>query len=343
MTCKKLEITYTIANLLEQLTRYSTETSKPPNAFRAYARRIKVNERSVYKLLNRAYKLGFALGISINYARLGAARFLLKFDEEPEKEPRFYAKYLTLEGSVIYDLYLPVRCQMILEEEYPDAEIYRVDAEWGARHALASLGVLNLNLDEPLPRELRERMEKLYVDQLARGVPRYFFGRHYPFDPEIMALLVYAKGHIGIESISGLARKLGFNVPKMQRKFYTMWERRSIMGYTIEKAPYYTTTNIILSVNGGDPQRTVYAAPVLLGVYSGMLATHKNRNLGLIWLKIDGIIAAELISIIKEYSPNVKIEGYFYLKEANTDYLRNLPEIYKECYQKILNRIKSHH
>ncbi len=343
MDYKQIELTYTLSNLLETLTRQSTETPKPSHSFRSYARKLKVNERSIYKLISRAYRSGFSLGISLNYTRLGAARFLIKFDQKPDVEPNYYAKYLTLEGAVIYDLYLPLRCEKLLEATYQDAEIYTVKLEWGARHALASAGLLSLSLEKPLPDKTREKLRQIYLETLARGIPSYFYGRHYPYDSELLALLIYTKGKIGITAVSRLARELGFSIAKMQRKFYSMWDRRVIMGYTIEDAPYFTNTNIVLSVRGENLANTIYASPTLIGVYSGMLTSHKGKDIGLIWLKTNGIIAAEIVSIIKEYNPEIKVEGYFYLKEKRTDYLSNLKDISKKCYSDLLKVLKTHH
>ena len=331
---KRSVLDYRVAQVVEVLTRKSTEEEDSTPSLRWYARFLETGERNLYKLLQRALSLGFRFSVSVNYRRMGVLRAFALADEEPRLPVPVRAVYKTLDGRFIVDFHVPQKCVSniveILDAAGVDYEL--VGVEWGGRPALASIPFLSLQPSAEVSSETIEKMSSLVRDLLARGPPASIIGRKYPVDRVGLAVLAKAMED-SMESVANIASQLGLPPSKAQRKYYSMWQRRIIMGYSISCAPYCGENVVFARVEHGDPARFAYSIAVLPPVLSAMVTVSKRGDARGILLRLagGGSLVSSALQVVRRYWGNVVDVMIAYPVRVDGDYARRILDLTGDC------------
>jgi len=333
---KKKNIDFKIAETIEIITRKSTETENPGHAIRSYASYLHMGERNLYKMIDRAYHLGFRFGVSVNYDRVGLSRLLAVVDGELDLPLPVEAVYRTLDGRRIYDLLVPFHCLRRITGlvRAHGGQAYTVSIEWGSRPALASLRFFNIPEENgDVEPHVVEGFRRVFQEVLALGPPRNIMGRRYRLDRILLALIAAARREIIVKSIADIARELGISQNKAQRKYYNAWRRRIILGYSVVDAPYFRPGKVMVEVFSNDPVRMAYAAAVLPPVVSGLVVNGHTGRPDRLLLVLSGPmrLLSSVVSLIKDYQGNIGKITCYYDEWRNPDYPREIVSLSEQA------------
>ncbi len=332
MPVKKRDLLdYRVAQVVEIVTRKSTEEPEASPALRHYAKFLGTGERNLYKLTSRALSAGFRFGVSVNYQRLGMYRVIAIADELPDLPIPVRATSRTIDVKRVLDTYVPGQCLgKVLEAlESAGARVHLVGAEWGSRPALATIPFLSMKPDATITPEMEERMSSLLREMLARGPPPTITGRKYPLDKTLLAIIAEANEKALAESIARIAKDLGIHHAKAQRKYYNLWHRRVILGYRVRCAPYCSKSHVLAEVTYSDPMRMAYAVAVLPSVLSAMVTVdpaRKKPEKVLVRLTGEGDMISKAISLLRQHWARVDNLVYLYEERINEDYAKQVLE-----------------
>jgi len=330
---KKMNLDYNTANVIETITRKSTEADEANPAIRSYAQLLQMGERNLYKVIRRIQKLGFNFGISINYDRVGMSRIIAIADSRVDLPLPVETIYRTIDGRWVYDFLAPQKCvgSIVGEVLARGGRVYQVGLEWGSRPALASLHYFKY-LGGDGGGGLEKDMERLFQEILAMGPPRRVFGRKMALDPLLMALIAAARRDILVKSIAQIARELGLDekhTNRAQRRYYNLWRKRIVLGYRVVEAPYWRRERVLVEVSSNDPVRTAYAAAVLPPVVEGLVIGGSNGRQGRLLLHLSGPVRhiSSVLSLAKKYQGSVESITCMYEEDRNRDYARMILEM----------------
>ena len=270
-------IDYRVANAVEVVTRKSTETEEPQPAIRHYSRYLPTGERNLYKLIRRALDLGFRFGVSVYYQRLGLLRVLVVSDHEWDHEFPEWGRYTSLEGRIVYDLIVPQQCLEDVLSEAP-GEAYIASMSWGSRPALATLRFLHARPGVEVAQETIDAMRSLVAELVARGPPRSMHGRKTSYDPATLAILAHVSRNAVPASMARVAEALGIPPSRAQRKYYGLWRKRIIMGYSVACAPYCSRDVVFSIVEHSDPVTLAYASAVMPPVLEALVLVNERMR-----------------------------------------------------------------
>ncbi|MEB3779335.1 MAG: hypothetical protein GSR85_03790 [Desulfurococcales archaeon] len=305
---------YRVAQAVEVLTRKSTEEDEASPAIRWYAKYMGTGERNLYKLVQRAINYGFKFGISMNYERIGIYLLHIVSEEDISLDAPTKMVARTIDGKYMKSYYIPSQCAVDLAKELKEAgiEYYFARIVWGSRPALASIPFLSLKSDTRIGDEKEKTMETVAKEVYTRGPPR-IWGRKYPLDRLLLAIIEEADNN-AIRSVASIAKSLGIETPKAQRKYYNLWARRVIMGYKVKCAPYCSKGSVFAVVSTQEPIRLAYTLPVLPPVLSASVFTDPatGREAVLLHITGEGDMVARTLSITKRLGGRVENLTYFY-------------------------------
>ncbi|MEB3774882.1 MAG: hypothetical protein GSR86_08155 [Desulfurococcales archaeon] len=304
---------YRVAQTIEALTRRSTEEDEASPAIRWYARYIGTGERNLYKLVQRALSYGFKFGISLNYERVGI-NLLIAVGDSVDLDLPMKMAAKTLDGKELKAYYIPTVCINEVAEKLSkeNIEFYFNRIVWGSRPALATIPFLDLKPVSEISRETEERMEKIVGEVYQEGPPR-IWGRRYPLDNVLLAILDEADQD-SIKSMAAIARELGIETPKAQRKYYNMWSRRVILGYRLGYAPYFGKNNVLAVVSTSEPLRLSYALPVLPPVVFASVSPDPmtGKESVLVSITGEGDMISTTLRIVKKLGGSIDKMYYYY-------------------------------
>ncbi len=306
---------FRVAQTIEYFTRKSTEEDEASPAIRWYAKFVGTGERNLYKLIQRAVNYGFSFGLSLNFERLSMSPVVVVGDGVDFDGLR-KMKGKTFDGMDITMYYSPLACGDSLKKLASNGfEVHPIRLIWGSRPALASMPFLEVKPVPKLNDEVKKAMERVVREAYEEGPPRVW-GRRYPFDATTMAVLE-AADEDSIKSIASIARELGIESSKAQRKFYNLWSRRVILGYRVNRAPYFDLNHVIAVVETSDPLRLSYSLPVLPSVVWAAVASDINtgENYVLVNVTGQGEMISETLRLVRSLKGNVKKLYSFYLEE----------------------------
>jgi len=335
---KKMHLDYNTANVIETITRKSTEANEANPAIRSYAELLQMGERNLYKVIRRIQKLGFNFGISLNYNRVGMSRIIAIADGRLDLPLPVETVYRSIDGRWVYDFLAPQKCvdNVVGEVLAVGGRVYQVGIEWGSRPALASLEYFK-HLDGDGAGVLEDKMEDLFKQLLAMGPPRTVFGRRMALDPLLMAVIAAARRDILVKSIAQIARDLGLDdkhTNRAQRRYYNLWRKRIVLGYRVVEAPYWRRERVLVEVSSNDPLRTAYAAAVLPPVVEGLVVGDPNNRHDRLLLHLSGPVRhiSTVLSLVKKYQGNIESITCMYEEERNRDYARMLLEMRESAF-----------
>lgn len=322
-------IDYRVAQAIEVVTRESTENEEASHALRNYAKYMKTGERNLYKLINRAVNLGFRFGISIRYERLSMARILALVDGELDLPLPVEGVYTSMDGRRVYDLLVHGSCldEVLARVEAAGGEYYVVSTEWGSRPALATVRYLYLSPDDDVDEHVVEEMGRLLRELLARGPPSNISGRRYPLDKTLLAIIAATRRRAVTESIAKVARDLGIPHAKAQRKYYNLWSRRVILGYSVVEAPYFRRDKVIAEISYNDPLRMAYAAAVLPPVVYGLVASPgpgRRQDKVLLVLSGPGSLITRTLGVIRRNWGRIDRLIFYHEDSIDRDYPKKI-------------------
>ncbi len=271
-------IDYRVANAVEVITRRSTETEDSHPAIRYYSQFLPTGERNLYKLIRRALDLGFRFGVSIYFQRLGLLRVLVVSEHEWDHGFLEWARYASLDGRIIYDLVVPQQCLSEVLSEAP-GPAYISSMAWGSRPALATLRFLHARPGIEVPPETVDAMRSLVASLVARGPPRSIHGRRSTADPTTLAILSHVSHNALPASMARVASELGMPASRAQRKYYGLWRKRIIMGYSVTCAPYCSRDLVFSIVEHSDPVTLAYAIAVLPPVLESLVLVNERMRI----------------------------------------------------------------
>ncbi len=307
---------YRVAQTIEALTRRSTEDDEASPAIRWYARYIGTGERNLYKLVQRALNYGFKFGISLNYERIGI-NLLIAVGDSVELDLLTKMSAKTLDGKELKMFYVPTVCMSKVAEKLSEenVEFYFNRIFWGSRPALASIPFLDLKPVSEISPEVEEKMEKIASEIYQEGPPR-IWGRRYPLDKVLLAILEEADND-AIKSMAAIARELGIDTPKAQRKYYNMWSRRVILGYRLRYAPYFGRNHVLAVITTPEPLRLSYALPVLPPVVFATVSPDSvtGRERVLVSITGEGDMISITLRIVKKLGGSIEKMYYYYETE----------------------------
>jgi len=313
---------YRIAEIVEVITRKSTEEGEASHSLRHYARFLETGERNLYKLVQRAQALGFRFGLSVNYRRMGLARVLAYADSPLELPLPARRVYRTLEGAYVVDAFIPSRCLGETRDavEAAGGRAFEASIEWGSRPALATLSFLHASPDAQIGEDLEERMARLVSELMVRGPPPVLVGRRYPIGRLALAVLASAMEN-SMESVARIAARLGVPASKAQRKYYGLWQRRVVLGYSVACAPYCGDSLVLALVRHSDPVRLAYSVAVMPPVLWA-LVPYEEGGPGevLVALTGGGSMVASALSVIRRLWGTVLDLSVAYEHRVNTGY-----------------------
>lgn len=262
-------VDFKIVQLVETLTRKSTEEGVPP-ALKHYAQHLGIAERNMYKLVRKAKSEGFKFGVSINYDRIDL-RLAVTVTDRPvvaDVPPKSSAKLL--DGQYVQTFYVPITCLDNFAGGVEASDLYFAVIVWGSRPALASIPYTYATLDIEPRRDIVEGMRRVFREVYERSFPD-ISGRKYPAD-KVTLLLLSEANRDALRSIASISRDYNLSLIKTQRKYYRLWRRKAILGYRIKCAPYCESTGIIAVIRHHDPERLAYSLPVLPPIASAAVA-----------------------------------------------------------------------
>ncbi|MCE4603217.1 MAG: hypothetical protein F7C08_02895 [Desulfurococcales archaeon] len=304
---------YRVAQTIEALTRRSTEDDEASPAIRWYARYIGTGERNLYKLVQRALSYGFKFGISLNYERIGI-NMLITIGDTIDLDLPMKMSAKTLDGKELKMFYMPLVCMndVIDKLSRENVEYYLNRILWGSRPALASIPFLDLKPVSEISGETEEKMTKIAAEIYQEGPPR-IWGRRYPLDKVLLAILDEADED-SIKSMAAIARELGIETPKAQRKYYNMWSRRVILGYRLRYAPYFGRNHVLAVVSTPEPLRLSYALPVLPPVVFATVSPDPvtGRERVIVSITGEGDMISSTLRIVKKLGGNIDTMYYYY-------------------------------
>jgi len=335
---KKVNLDYNTANVIETITRESTETNDANPAIRSYAQLLQMGERNLYKVIRRIQKLGFNFGISINYSRVGMSRIIAVSDSRLDLPLPVETVYRSIDGGWVHDLLAPQKCvdSIVGEVLAMGGRVYQIGIEWGSRPALASLQYFKY-LGGDGDGKLEGDMERLFQQLLAMGPPRTVFGRKMALDPLLMAVIAAARRDILVKSIAQIARDLGLDdkhTNRAQRRYYNLWRKRIVLGYRVVEAPYWRGERVLVEVSSNDPLRTAYAAAVLPPVVEGLVVGDPNTRQDRLILHLSGPARhiSSVLSLVKKYQGSIESIMCMHEEERNKDYARMLLEMRESAF-----------
>lgn len=267
-------LNYRIAEAVEVLTRKSTEAGLPP-ALKHYAEFIGTGERNLYKIIQRAKLFGFRFGVSVHYEKLDLALSYVVIDKELESNLPFKQRASTFDNAFIYEYIVSTKCLNKSFSGLKGARVYVADKVWGSRPALATLKFLSMSSEVKIDEGMYNSMLSLLKDVYIWGLPN-IRGRRYPADALTVLLLMEADGD-AVRSATDIARAYNLDPIKVQRKYYRLWRRKSILGFRIRKAPYIPGYGALLVVRHDDPDHLSYSLPVLPPIISAATAYPLDR------------------------------------------------------------------
>ena len=298
-------IDYRVAEAVEVITRRSTEEAKPQPAIRWYSRFLGVSERSLYKIVQRAFSYGFRLGLSLNLERIGVYMLFVLGDEVALAAPPVDS-YRAIDGRIASTYYVPYTCldQVARGLERRGVEYYVARALWGSRPALVTASFMEVRPETMRP-ETVERLVGLVRALMEAGPLMVFWGRRYVADKQSIAIVDEARRD-ALKSIASIARELSLDPARAQRKFYGLWERRVVLGYSVVDAPYLKGVRAIALVSHSDPMRLSYAIPVAPGVVAAYPL--KMPDHGLVLLEVAGhpLLVSDTLSLVKSLGAAVE-------------------------------------
>jgi len=313
---------YRVAEIVEVITRKSTEEAEASHSLRYYARFLDTGERNLYKLVQRAQAAGFRFGLSVNYGRIGLVR-LLAYAEAPVELPLPPRRVLrTLEGAYVVDSFIPLRCIREARDavEAAGGRAFEASIEWGSRPALATLSFLHASPDAQVDEGLEERMAGLVRELMAQGPPPVLVGRRYPVGRLALAVLASAMEN-SMESVARIAARLGVPASKAQRKYYGLWQRRVVLGYSVACAPYCGESIALARVRHSDPVRLAYAVAVMPPVLWALVPRGEGGpGEVLVALTGGGSMVASALSVIRRLWGAVLDLTVAYEHRVNAEY-----------------------
>jgi len=316
---------YRIAEIVEVITRRSTEGGELSHSLRYYARFLDTGERNLYKLVQRAQALGFRFGVSVNYRRVGLVR-VLAYSESPVELPLPARRvYRTLEGAHVVDAFVPVKCLGEVREAVKAAggRLFEAGIEWGSRPALATLSFLHASPDAQVDADLEERMTALVRELMVRGPPPVLVGRRYPIGRLALAVLASAMEN-SMESVARIAARLGVPASKAQRKYYGLWQRRVVLGYSVACAPYCGDSVALARVRHSDPVRLAFSVVVMPPVLWSLVPAGEDHGDVLVALTGGGSMVASALSVIRRLWGTVEDLSVAYEYSVNEEYPRQI-------------------
>ncbi|BAN91003.1 hypothetical protein [Aeropyrum camini] len=269
-------IDFRLAQIIEALTRYSTEEGLPPS-IKSYAQKLGLAERNLYKLVQRARAAGFQFGVSINYERLDLSQVVIVGNSPilADVPPKSTARLL--DGRFMQTFIVPENCLEEFANSVEADDIYFARLVWGSRPALASIPYIRMDPYYKPDKSVLDSMKKVFMEVYEKGLPD-IAGRRYPADKVVVLLLLEANID-ALRSVASMARTYGLSLIKTQRKYYRLWKRRAILGYRLRCAPYCTPSGIVAVLRHHDPERLAYALPVMPPVASAAVATsHADKK-----------------------------------------------------------------
>ncbi len=322
-------IDYRVAEVVEVLTRKSTELEESSPSLRFYARFLETGERNLYKLVQRAVSAGFRFGLSVNYRRMGIARLLIVGGNRVDVGVPVRAVYRSLDGKKIVDLYVPLSCldRVVDLAQANGNEVHIVSIEWGSRPALATIPFLAASPDVEVGDDVEKGMFEVVRDLMARGPPASVSGRRYPAD-EITIAIVAKAMEDSISSIAKIAGELGVPAAKAQRKYYGLWQRRVILGYSVRCAPYCSDTMALAEVEHSDPARLAFAAAVMPPVLQSLVEANRRGDTRgtLLILTGGGSMISRALNVVRRHWGRIKRLTVFYVEHFDREYPRQVLE-----------------
>ncbi|WP_156315865.1 hypothetical protein, partial [Aeropyrum camini] len=163
-------IDFRLAQIIEALTRYSTEEGLPPS-IKSYAQKLGLAERNLYKLVQRARAAGFQFGVSINYERLDLSQVVIVGNSPilADVPPKSTARLL--DGRFMQTFIVPENCLEEFANSVEADDIYFARLVWGSRPALASIPYIRMDPYYKPDKSVLDSMKKCLWKCMRKGFP----------------------------------------------------------------------------------------------------------------------------------------------------------------------------
>ncbi|MCE4616595.1 MAG: hypothetical protein F7C09_06005 [Aeropyrum sp.] len=268
-------IDFRLAQVIEALTRFSTEEGLPPS-IKAYSKKLNIAERNLYKLVQRARAAGFQFGVSVNYERIDLRQVVAITSVPIVTDIPTKSSARLLDGRIMQTYAIPERCVDEFAAKVETDDLYSITVSWGSRPALASIPYTKADPYYKPEKNVLDNMKKVFLQVYEKGLPD-ISGRRYPAD-KVVLLLLFEANRDALRSVASIAREYDLSLIKTQRKYYRLWKRKAILGYRIRCAPYCTPSGIVAVLRHHDPEKLAYALPVMPPVASAALAYRHGEN-----------------------------------------------------------------
>jgi len=301
------QIDFRVARIVEELTKGSLEARRRPS-IRAIAESIGIGERNAYKLLSKARRLGFRFGFTVNLHKIGLSVVL---GESRIDNSYLTRTYHTVDGRAIYASL--VKLDSAREALDSGSHAYTARLLMGSAPALASIPFLRANPPPELTPEELASMAKLLRERLAVEPPPKLWGRKYTVGDETAALMAALLAEDALTPVAKIARKLGMDEMKAQRRIRSLWGRGAIAGYSVQAAPYLPGRGVLVEASHPDPVRLAYSSIILPPVVEAIVA-RKHGGAEVVVLRVEGgdKTIAQVLRLLSGVGGLVNIIAHYY-------------------------------